>query len=363
MFGTGSSQIAAVDVATGERSVLTSGDGIKVFPAAAAARIAYVTRTGLRFTDGERETAGDFARPSWSASGRAMVFHRDTRPADSFYGQPRPSPDNRFALSLYSDAVSVAPDGKRVALIGTNFVGPVRNGRISVASRDGGAVATVFDGPTNETMAGIAWSPRGDEILFGLGGYFGAAERLPARIMSVRPDGSGSKAISNGSTNDGMPSWSPDGSEIVFRVANAGTRGLYILDLATNERRKLATGSDYDTFPAWSPTGEWITFTSFRDGDYEIYRIRPDGSGLQRLTYIPGNDAHSAFSPDGEWIAFTTAKQGFKDESLALTIGTLPPPFQANGEIAVMRADGSDLRLLTDNSVEDGWPVWIPRTN
>jgi hypothetical protein len=43
-----------------------------------------------------------------------------------------------------------------------------------------------------------------------------------------------------------------------------------------------------------------------------------------------------------------------------LTVGYLPPPFQAYGEIAVMRADGSDVRLLTDNSVEDGWPVWIP---
>ena len=87
-----------------------------------------------------------------------------------------------------------------------------------------------------------------------------------------------------------------------------------------------------------------ISFTSKRDGDYEIYVIRPDGTGLRRLTQTRGNDAHSDWSPDAEWIAFSTSQQGFKDE-YALHPGNLQP----YGEIALMRKDGSDLRLLTDN--------------
>ena len=172
-----------------------------------------------------------------------------------------------------------------------------------------------------------------------------------------------STKFTDGSTNDGMPSWSPDGTEVVFRVASPGARGLFVLNLATGQRRRLATGSEYDTFPSWSPRGDWITFTSFRDGDYEIYRIRADGTGVQRLTSIPGADAHSTVSPDGEWIAFSTSMQGFKDESLALVLGVLPPPFQSYGEIAVMRIDGAELRVLTDNSIEDGWPIWVPQRN
>jgi len=35
--------------------------------------------------------------------------------------------------------------------------------------------------------------------------------------------------------------------------------------------------------------------------------------------------------------------------------------FQPYGEIAVMRADGSDVHLLTDNSTEEGAPAWVPR--
>ena len=363
MFTTGTSQIAAIDIMTGERVVLTEGDGLKIFPAPVdATTTAYVTRTGIRFTTRASEIAGEFGRPSWSLDGRAMVFHRSMRAGQDFVGVVRPSLDSRFALSLYSDAGSFSPDGGRVVLIGTNFVGPVRNGRLIVSATDGSGAAPIYDGPSTDVLAGVAWSPRGDQILFGLGGYFGASDSLTARLMSVRPDGSGIKQVTDGSTNDGMPSWSPDGNEVVFRVASRAVRGLYILNLATGERRKLSTGSDYDTFPSWSPSGDWISFTSFRDGNYEIYRVRPDGTDVQRLTNIAGNDAHSTFSPDGEWIAFSTSKQGFKDESLPLVIGLLPPPFQAYGEIAVMRIDGSDLRLLTDNSIEEGWPVWIPAT-
>ena len=43
-----------------------------------------------------------------------------------------------------------------------------------------------------------------------------------------------------------------------------------------------------------------------------------------------------------------------------LVVGALPPQFQAYGEIAVMRSDGSDLRVLTDDSIEQGTPVWVP---
>jgi Tol biopolymer transport system component len=77
------------------------------------------------------------------------------------------------------------------------------------------------------------------------------------------------------------------------------------------------------------------------------------------LTHLPGTDAHESFSPDGEWIAFASSAQGFKDEAVQLLLGVT---FQPYGEIAVMRADGSDFHLLTDNSTEEGAPVWVPNS-
>jgi Tol biopolymer transport system component len=143
----------------------------------------------------------------------------------------------------------------------------------------------------------------------------------------------------------------------VFRLAGKDRNGLVIADVATGAMRTLTAGAAHDNFPSWSPKGDRISFTSDRDGDYEIYTIRTDGSELRRLTHSPGNDAHNAWSRDGEWIVFTSARRGFKDESALHPFN--PQPY---GDLYVMRADGSDVRMLTDDQFEDGTPSWIPAT-
>jgi Tol biopolymer transport system component len=290
-----------------------------------------------------------------------MVFHRDVGQRDAVAVEKN-SPDPRFALVALPGQATFSPDGQRVAFPRTNFAGSsVGNAVLVVANADLSNQREIFESSPTDNLTAPAWSPRGDAIVFGVGAYFRRAGAAPARLMSLRPDGSGLVELSDGTANDGMPSWSPQGDEILFRVADGPARGLHVLDVASRVRRPLATGSDRDTFPYWSPRGDWITFTSQRDGDYEIYRIRPDGTDVRRLTHSPGHDAHSSVSPDGEWIAFATGRQGFKDEALGLIVGARPPPFQSYGEIAVMRVDGSEVRLLTDNSIEEGVPVWVQR--
>jgi Tol biopolymer transport system component len=131
-----------------------------------------------------------------------------------------------------------------------------------------------------------------------------------------------------------------------------------VVDRLTRETHPLTDGSANDNSPAWSPRGDRIAFTSERDSvaDYDIFSIGPDGTGLRRLTSAAGNDSHPAWSPDGQWIVFTSARGGFKDEAPLHPYN--PQPY---GEICVMRADGSDLRVLTDNQFEDGTPTWVPR--
>ncbi len=364
MFGTGTSQIFTQSFPFGERTALTAGPGVKVFPrAVGSSRVAYVTPNGVAFTSGNEALGGPFGRPAWTPDGTRMAFHRDVgrREDAQFAAVAKRSRDPRFALIALAGHTSYSPNGERMAFTRTSFAaGAAGNGSLVVANADGSAQRTIFEAAATDTLPGPAWSPRGDTILFGVGAFLRRAGTAPARLMSVRPDASELQSLSDGATNDGMPSWSPDGNQVVFRVADGPTRGLYILDLDTGHRRLLPTGADRDTFPHWSPRGDWIVFTSQRDGDYEIYRIRPDGTGVTRLTHDAGHDAHASVSPDGEWIAYATSKQGFKDEALGLILGSRPPPFQSYGEIAVMRIDGTDGTVLTDNSIEEGVPVWVP---
>jgi len=358
ILGTGATQIVSVEIASGKRETLTTGDGLKVCPHWIGRDIVYQAKDGLRFASG-REIHGAFQVPSWSPDGRTLVFHAETDPRgdrDRPF-QTWPSLDRRFALLRVPDASSFSPLGERMVYILTNFEGEIRSGKLVTANLDGSDRKVIWEGPLVQDATGPAWSPRGDAILVGVGGFFQRAQIRPAQLMSVNPNDGHAVQITHDDANNGMPGWSPDGKQIVYRVAVGSNRELHILDLETGKSRKLETRSEHDTFPSWSPRGDWIVFTSKRDGDYEIYRIRPDGTGLRRLTSLQGNDAHPSVSPDGEWVAFATSFQGFKDEAVQpLLVGT----FQPYGEIAVMRIDGSELHVLTDNATEEGAPSWVP---
>ena len=54
-------------------------------------------------------------------------------------------------------------------------------------------------------------------------------------------------------------------------------------------------------------------------------------------------------------MAFSSVRGGFKDEA-ALNPGNP----QASGDLYVMRADGTDVRALTDNPFEEATPGWAP---
>jgi TolB protein len=209
------------------------------------------------------------------------------------------------------------------------------------------------------------WSPRGDAVIFGIGGYNAFFNGIQGRFLApgdraeggaqiaiVKPDGSGFRELTSGPNNNGFPSLSPDGERFVFRSFGPEGDGLKIMSLATSAVTTLVSG--YANFCVWSPRGDLIMFAQPVDGDYEIFTIRPDGTSMKRLTTARGNDAHMAWSPDGEHIVFSTSRMGFKDEV------TYTDSAQPYGELFVMRHDGADVRQLTDNQWEDGAPAWQP---
>jgi TolB protein len=62
--------------------------------------------------------------------------------------------------------------------------------------------------------------------------------------------------------------------------------------------------------PAWSPEGSFIAFASERTGSGDIYVMRADGSEVRRLTEHPAYEGAPSWSPDGKWIAFEGERDG-----------------------------------------------------
>jgi TolB protein len=366
----GTSQIVGIAIATGARRELTTGPGRKFLPRwLGANRIAYLfgdadpdpgarqrvipAAARIAFTDGGASPTGRYTNVNWSTDGRRIVFHRML---DAVWPPAAPTRSGDAAFTMVRTGIfpSYAPDGRRL-VSNTAYAGLFHNS-IMVASPDGADRQVIFDDPKQNALAPV-WSPDGERIAFGLGRYNeGTRVGAPSHVAVIDADGSGLRLLTEKIPgNHGFPSWSPDGRKIVYRSTNGETKGLIIIDVVSGDTTALPSGAWTDTFPAWSPRGDRILFTSDRDGDWELYTMRPDGSDLKRLTRSPGNDAHAAWSFDGEWIAFASARGGFKDEMPVGEGGG-----QGAGDIFVMRADGSDVRRLTDDAFEEATPAFAP---
>jgi TolB protein len=352
----GTTQIETLHLDDGARHVMSSGEGEKFSPRwLAPNRIAYVsggTSPGVEFTGGGSGARGMFRQASWSRDRKHMVFQRDT-PEVWPPNVPARSLDARFPLLRVGVFASYSPAGDR--RVSNDKTAANFNNAILRMNADGSDSRVLFSESDKNAM-GPAWSHQGDRIAFAFGKFFQHLNGPQAGdIATIDTEGNHLTVLTDGKANYAMPSWSGDGRQIVFRRAGATGNALEIVDVATRVQRVLMASAAHYSQPGWSPVSDVIQFTADIDGDYELYTIKADGSQLARLTNSPGHDAHASWSPDGQWLVFTTGRGGFKDES-PLRQGNP----QSYGEICVMRADGSEQTVLTDNPFEDGTPTFIP---
>ncbi|MFA6548913.1 MAG: FlgD immunoglobulin-like domain containing protein, partial [Candidatus Margulisiibacteriota bacterium] len=208
---------------------------------------------------------------------------------------------------------------------------------LSNGSRYWYKIASV-DSVGNEALSGyIAVAPGildNTKIIFTL--YDGDNE-----VYKMNVDGSSQIKITANSDSDENPSFSPDGTKIVFVSRRDGNCEIYKMNIDGTNQERLTNNSIADCFPSFSPDNLKITFSSCRDGNDDVYVMNADGSNQVRLTNNAATDGISSFSPDGTKIIFSSSRDG-------------------NYEIYMMNADGSSQINLTNNAAVDTFPSFSP---
>ena len=142
------------------------------------------------------------------------------------------------------------------------------------------------------------------------------------------------------SGTDRTPSWSPDGTKIIFASDRSGNMDIWVMDSDGGNLKQLTTSENSDFDPAWSPDGTKIAFTSTRSGNYDIWVMDSNGGNYEQLTSSSALSRSPTWSSDGKRIAY------FHDF-----------------DIWVMDSDGRNMEQLTTHEAVDYAPSWNPIGN
>jgi Tol biopolymer transport system component len=185
--------------------------------------------------------------------------------------------------AAYLTRPSWSPDGTRVA-----FTAP------SAAANETDVVVARIDGSDTHLVAAGSqptWAPAGERIAY-IAGEYGKNE-----LHVVNADGSGNVRLTSAG-GYWQPSWSPDGTHLAVVHQNPGELGSTLDILSDNGSRLAAlrvTPSDY----AWSPRADQIAYAN--GAGVWIVDV---ASGRKRRLATFGYQL--AWSPDARQVAFTS---------------------------------------------------------
>ena len=190
-------------------------------------------------------------------------------------------------------AAAVSPDGSTIAMdvLGRIWVLPI-----------GGGTATPLTDELGDARQ-PSWSPDGSSIVFQAywDGNF--------HVWAVAADGEDLRQLTFGPFDDREPQWSPDGLRVLFSSDRSGNYDLWELDVRSGVMTRMTDDDSNEFSPAYAPTGGAIAFVTDRQEQAGVW-IREPGGVQRRLAEAEGTPAGPSWSPDGSRIAYNEIGAG-----------------------------------------------------
>jgi len=252
---------------------LPSKDGKKVFVVGVQQRAELVSYDAK---------SGDFVPYLGGVSAGDVEFSRDgqwvtyvTYPESALW---RSKPDGTSRLQLTYPPMRAAlahwsPDGQQIAFSG---VMPGKPWKMFLISKDGGSPEPLTSEDVQETDP--TWSTDGSTLVFGHYDLYHHERtflelfNLKTRQLSTLPD---SQAIFG-------PRWSPDGRYIVA-VTESTNDKMMLYDVESRKWRPLNMDVNLFGYLAWSQDSKYVYFDNLKAGASAFFRLRISDSKLEKL--------------------------------------------------------------------------------
>lgn len=300
------------------------------FGPAANGLIAYDMKGGIRIANADGtspraigENVPNPEAPIFSPDGTHIAFWGDGSPDSIYVANVDGTGVTKVSGNLWiatDKPVSWSPDSRQMVF--STESGPDKHDeKIYVASIDDPSPRVISPAGTRGFYP--AWSPDGAWIAFlGLGSSGGLYQ-----IWIVRPDGSDAHPIDATLQSDfAQPQWAPrlQPLSIAYAAGSVGAIGtdLFVVDLPSEQARRVSDRAGDGRYPAWSPDGSrlaWLAGTQ-----PTMLRIAP-ASGEADAISLPsgGIEGPIRWSPDGTMI------YGSNDDKTLISIvtvdGSAPP--------------------------------------
>ncbi len=173
---------------------------------------------------------------------------------------------------------------------------------LQIADADGFHPKVLLE--STEPLLSPAWSPDGRALA-----YVSFEGRNSAIFVQDIKSGQRERLAAFPGINS-APAFSPDGSRLALTLSRDGNPEIYVLHLSTRSLQRITRNRAIDTEPGWAPDGNRLAFTSDRGGSPQIYEVALNGGSPKRLTFDGPYFARPRYAPDGKSMAMVSGKDG-----------------------------------------------------